>query len=91
MALGNSLFGAAKLTKNPDADKSSFSRYGIWFDAEGLFSLSDGSGFIKNVIILGANMSSSVHIKNKKKKYFDSWWRSNRWIRWYYKHWKNIL
>ena len=31
------------------------------------FSLSDGSGFGKNVIILGVDMSSLVHIGNKKK------------------------
>ena len=30
-------------------------------------SLTDGRGFDKNVIITGADMRSSVHIKNKKK------------------------
>ena len=30
-------------------------------------NLSDGSKFGKNVIIFGADMSSSVHIDNKKK------------------------
>ena len=35
-------------------------------------SISDGSGFGKNVIIFGADTSSSVHVDNKKK-IFDSW------------------
>ena len=38
-------------------------------------SLSDGSGFGKKVIIFGADMSSSVHIDNKKKDILDFWWR----------------
>ena len=45
----------------------SYSRYGAGFDAQGRFSLSDGSGFCKNAIILGADVSSSVHIDYKKK------------------------
>ena len=36
------------------------------FDACGSFSLSNGSGFGKNVIIFGADMSSPVHVCNKK-------------------------
>ena len=43
-----------------------YSGYGIGFDGSGSFSLSDGSGFGKNIIILGADMSSSMHIDNKK-------------------------
>ena len=35
-------------------------------------SISDGSGFGKNVIIFGADTSSSVHVDNKEK-IFDSW------------------
>ena len=38
-----------------------------WLDARGTFSLSDGSEFGKNVMILGADVSSSVHIGTKKK------------------------
>ena len=45
--LGNSLFGAVKLTKNADFDKYKYSGYGIGFDAHGNFSLSGGSGFGK--------------------------------------------
>ena len=44
--LGNSLFGAVKLTKNAVFDKYKY-KYGIGFDAHGNFSLSDGSGFGK--------------------------------------------
>ena len=65
--LGSSLFEAVKLTKNADSDKYKYSGYGIGFDASGSFSLSDGSGFGKNVIIFGADMSSAVHIDNNKK------------------------
>ena len=54
--LGSSLFGAVKLTTNTDPDRYKYSGYGIGFDAGGSFSLSDGSGFDKNVIIFGADM-----------------------------------
>ena len=39
----------------------------IGFDALGNFSLSNGNGFGKNVILFGADVSSLVHIDNKKK------------------------
>ena len=58
--------GAVKLTTNSNTDMYKYSGYGIGFDGSGSFSLSDGSGFGKNIIILGADMSSSVHIDNKK-------------------------
>ena len=55
--LGNSSFGAVKLT-NPDPDKYKYSGYGIGFDAIGSFSLSEGfSLFGKEVIIFGADLS----------------------------------
>ena len=65
--LRNYLFGAVRLTKNADFDKYSHSGYGIGFDVHESFSLSDGGGFGKNVIIFCADMSSYVHIHNKKK------------------------
>ena len=49
--LENSLFGAAKLSKNVNSEKNSYSRYGIVFDARGRFSLSDGSGHLRILII----------------------------------------
>ena len=60
------MFGA-KLTTNSDPGLNKYSGYGIGFDTTGRFSLSDGGGFCKNVIIFGAGMSSSVHIDIKKK------------------------
>ena len=67
LALGAFAFGATKLTKNADFGKHKYSGYGIGFDARGSYSLSDGSGFGKNVIIFGTDKSSSVHIDNKMK------------------------
>ena len=65
--LGNYFFGAVKLTKNADFDKYNYSGCGIGFDAHASFLLCDGSGFGKNVIIFGADMSSSAHVDNGKK------------------------
>ena len=64
--MGNCLFGSVKLTKNADLDKYKYSSYGIGFDSRLVILLTDGS-FGKNVIIFGADMSSSVHIDNKNK------------------------
>ena len=63
-ALENCLFEAVKLTKNSDIDKYKYTGYGIGFDSKGNFLFSDGS-FSQNVIIFGADMSSSVHANNK--------------------------
>ena len=60
------LFGAVTLTKNADIDKYKYSGYGIGFDRRGSFSF-PGGGFGQNVIIFGADMSSSIHIDNKGK------------------------
>ena len=60
------MFGSVKLTKKPDPDKYKYSGYGIGFDSRSEFSFTDGS-MGKNVIIFGADMSSSVHIGNKGK------------------------
>ena len=62
--------GAVKLTKNADPDKYRYNGYGIGFDLPSELSLPDGS-MGKNVIIFGVNMSSTVHIDNKKN--FNSW------------------
>ena len=64
--LGNLLFGAFKLTKNADSDICFYSEYGVGFDARESFSLTDDSEFGKNAIIFGADVSSSLHIDNKK-------------------------
>ena len=62
----NCLFGGVTLTKNADFDKYGYSRYGIGFDRRGICSF-PGGGFGQNVIIFGADMSSSAHIDNQKK------------------------
>ena len=41
----------------------------IWFDRKSSFSFPSG-GFGQNVIIFGVDMSSSVHVDNKKKDIF---------------------
>ena len=64
--LENCLFGAVTLTKNADIDKYGYPGYGIGFDRKGSFSFSSG-GYGQNVIIFGVDMSSSIHIDNKKK------------------------
>ena len=52
--------------KNVDIDKYGYSGYGTWFDRKSIFSF-PGGGFGQNVLIFGADMSSSAHIDNKKK------------------------
>ena len=54
------------MTKNADIGKYGYSGYGIGIDRRSSFSfLGERSG--QNVIIFGADMSSSAHIDNKKK------------------------
>ena len=64
--LKNCLFGAGTLTKNTDVDKYKYSDYGIGFDRRSSFSFPSGE-FGQNVLIFGADMSSSAHIDNNKK------------------------
>ena len=64
--LVNPLFGAVSIIKNADIDKNKYSGYGIGFDRTGLYLLPSGR-FGRNVIIFGVDMSSSVHVDNKKK------------------------
>ena len=54
------------MTKNADTDKYGYSGYGIGFDRRSSFSFL-GGGFGQNVLIFGADMSSSAHIDNKKE------------------------
>ena len=60
------MFGTVKLTKNTDIDKYRYSGYGIGFDRKGTSCFSS-SEFCCNVTICGVEMSSSVHVDNKKK------------------------
>ena len=66
ITLENCLFGAVRLTKNADIDKYKYSGYGIGFDSKGSFSQPRG-GYGRNVIIFGADMSSSAHANNKAR------------------------
>ena len=61
----NCLFGAVTLNKNADIAKYKYSGYGIGFDRRSSFSF-PGGRFGQNVLILGADMSASIHIDNKK-------------------------
>ena len=62
--LENCLFRAVSLTKNVDIDLYKYSGYGNRFDRKGNFSF--GNGFGRNCIFFAVDMSSSVHIDNKK-------------------------
>ena len=64
--LKNCSFGAVTLTKNADIEKYKYSGYGIGFDRRSSFSFTSG-GFGQNVLIFGADMSTSIHIDNKRK------------------------
>ena len=63
---GNSSFGSVKLVKRADIEKCKYFRYGIGLNTKGTFLFPTG-GFSKNLIVFGVDMSSSVHVDNKKK------------------------
>ena len=54
------------MTENADIDKYGYSGYEIGFDKRSRLLFS-GGGFGQNVIIFGADMSSSVQVNNKTK------------------------
>ena len=60
------LIWSSTLTKNADIEKYKYSGYGIGFSRRSNFLFPSG-GFGQNVLIFGADMSSSTHIDNKKK------------------------
>ena len=62
ITLENCLFGTVKITKTLKIN--TYSRYGIAFDSKGSFSHPSG-GYGKNVIIFGADLSSSIHANNR--------------------------
>ena len=67
--LKNYFFSVVTLTKYADIDKYWYSGYGIGFDRKSVSSF-PGGGFRQNILIFGADMSSSAHIDNKKKDIF---------------------
>ena len=62
------MFDGVKITKNTDVDKYKYSGYGIAFHGKGVFTHPTGS-FGNNAIVFGVDMSSSVHIDDKKKTF----------------------
>ena len=66
LTLQNCLFGAVKLTKNADIGKYKYCGYCIGFDSRGTFS-HPSVGYGRNVIIFGADLSSSSHANNKTR------------------------
>ena len=62
----NCLFGAVNLTKNADIEKYKYSGYGTGFDRRSSFSFTGGR-FGQNVLVFGADMSTSIDIDNKGK------------------------
>ena len=67
----NALFGAMQITKNTDISKYNYKGYGICFDERGTFGHTikegnfDHTTNARNVLIFGADMSSSVHATNR--------------------------
>ena len=53
------------MTKHVDIDQYKYSGYEIGFNRKGEFSF--GNRFGRNVIVFGADMSSSVHANNRIK------------------------
>ena len=64
--LKHCLFGPVTLNKNADIEKYKYSGYDIEFDRTSSFPFT-GGGFGQNVLIYGADMSTSIHIDNKGK------------------------
>ena len=62
------MLGAVEVTKNKYVNKYKCSGCDIGFDGKGDFSHLTSS-FGNNAIIFGVDMSSSVHIDNKKKTF----------------------
>ena len=61
--LENCLVGAVSSTKHIDIDQYKHSGHGIGFDRKREFLF--GNGFSRNVIIFGADMSSTIHVNNR--------------------------
>ena len=66
MLMFNILFLFCKIAENADPNKYVYTGCGIGFGSRSEFSLPDSS-LDKNVILIEVDMSSSVHIDNKKK------------------------
>ena len=63
----NYLFGGTNIIKKSDKQKHVYSEYRITFDSAGSWSF--GNDFPRNVVIFGADNSSSSHADNRKNKF----------------------
>ena len=63
------MFESVKPSNNAGLDKYKYSGYNIGFHFHSEFFLTDGS-MGRNVIIFGADLSSSMHFDNKEKNIF---------------------
>ena len=67
----NTLFEAMEITKNADTSKYDYKGYGICFDEGGTFShkitedVRVHATMVRNAIIFGVDMSSSIHATNR--------------------------
>ena len=61
------MFGATNLVKNTDKEKYVYNGYGIAFDGKGEWSF--GNDYAGNVIIFGADNSSSSRAGNLKNNF----------------------
>ena len=73
----NALFGAIKITKNTNYSKNNYTGYGLCFDEGAEFGHTVKQGNfnrttnVRNVIIFGADMSSSIHVTNRANNIYD--------------------
>ena len=77
------------MTKNINIDTYGYSGYGIRFDRKGSFSFPSG-GYGQNLIVFGVDMSSSIHIDNKKR-HINNRKRSNARARKHFNCRKNVF
>ena len=63
----NCLFGAVKITNatNYDTDKWQYSGYGVGFDSTGSFTHPNDGKNAKNVVVFGADTTTSIHKTNQ--------------------------
>lgn len=61
------MFAAVKVIKIADPNKYKYSGYVIRFDAPETFPLLDGNEICENLILLGVDINSSLHINIKKR------------------------
>ena len=65
----NGLFGAVKVTKNPNTSHYKYEGYGICFGSESSFSFGNRIN-AKNIIIFGVNTSNRSHSTNKTQNIY---------------------